>query len=148
MARDYRKIIAWQRAHDLTLLVYRHTKSFPREELFGLTSQLRRATYSTPTNIVEGASRGSDKDYLRFLYIARASLTEAQYLIRLAHDLGYLNDEQFHELSGKVKSTHAPLHGLIESVKSQVGGLGSALALISSGAAILLARCLANSVVA
>ena len=148
MARDYRKIIAWQRGHDLTLLVYKHSKSFPREELLGLTSQVRRAAYSTPTNIVEGASRESKKDYLRFLYIARASLNEAEYLIRLAHDLGYLNDEQHRQLNRSVKHTHAPLHGLIETVERQVGRLGTVLAIICSGAAILLARCLTGTAMA
>src|SRR4029079_12676811 len=82
--RDYTKIEAWRLADDLTVAVYECTRSFPREEIYGLTSQLRRAAYSVPANIVEGASRESKKDYLHFLYIARGSLSETQYFIHLA----------------------------------------------------------------
>jgi four helix bundle protein len=74
--RDYRKIDAWRLADDLTVFIYRKTGSFPREEIYGLTSQLRRASYSVPANIVDGATRDSKKDYLHFLYIARGSLSE------------------------------------------------------------------------
>jgi four helix bundle protein len=69
--RDYTKIEAWRLADDLTVAVYERTRSFPREEIYGLTSQMRRAAFSIPANIVEGASRESKKDYLHFLYIAR-----------------------------------------------------------------------------
>src|SRR5207249_3664946 len=78
--RDYTKIKAWRLADDLTVAVYERTRSFPKEEMYGLTSQLRRASYSVPANIVEGASRESKKDYLHFLYIARGSLSEANIL--------------------------------------------------------------------
>jgi four helix bundle protein len=91
--RDYTKIEAWRLADDLTVAVYERTHSFPREEIYGLTSQLRRAAYSVPANIVEGASRES-KDYLHFLYIARGSLSEAQYFIHLARRLGYLSSAE------------------------------------------------------
>ena len=90
--RDYTKIEAWKLADDLTVAIYERTKSFPKEELYGLTSQIRRAAYSVPANIAEGASRESKKDYLHFLYIARGSLSEAQYFIHLAQRLGYLSD--------------------------------------------------------
>ena len=69
--RDYTKIKAWQKADDLTVAVYDVTKSFPREEVYALTSQIRRASYSVPANIVEGATRESKKDYLHFLYIPK-----------------------------------------------------------------------------
>ncbi|HET9368448.1 MAG TPA: four helix bundle protein [Candidatus Udaeobacter sp.] len=72
--RDYTKIEAWRLADHLTVVVYERTRSFPREEIYGLTSQMRRAAFSIPANIVEGASRESKKDYLHFLYIARGSL--------------------------------------------------------------------------
>ncbi len=77
--RDYTKIEERRLADDLTVAVCEGTRSFPREEIYGLTSQLRRAAYSVPVNIVEGASRESKKDYLHFLYIARGSLSETQY---------------------------------------------------------------------
>ena len=69
--RDYKKIQAWQHADDLTVAIYEATKTFPKEECHGLTSQLRRAAYSVPANVVEGAARNSQKDYLHFLQIAR-----------------------------------------------------------------------------
>ena len=99
MARDYRKIVAWQRAHQLTLRIYKKTKAFPSEERFGLISQLRRAAYSVPSNIVEGSARGTKKEYLRFLYISLASLKEAEYFLLLSHDLGYLNKPDYEELT-------------------------------------------------
>src|SRR5438477_12121270 len=91
--RDYTKIEAWKLADNLTVAVYECTRSFPREEVYGLTSQLRRASYSVPANIVEGSSRESKRDYLHFLYISRGSLSEAQYFIHLACRLGYLSPE-------------------------------------------------------
>jgi len=108
MSRDYTKIIAFQKADDLTLQVYEKVKSFPREELFGLTSQLRRASVSVPTNIVEGAGRESKKDYLRFLYISASSLNETEYLISLAYRLKYVNNEHYSQLKNKVKETYKP----------------------------------------
>jgi four helix bundle protein len=92
--RDYTKIKAWRLADDLTVAVYERTRSFPKEEIYGLTSQLRRASYSVPANIVEGASRESKKDYLHFLYIGRGSLSETQYFIHLAQRLDYLSSEE------------------------------------------------------
>src|SRR6266576_885733 len=77
--RDYTKIEEWKLADDLTVAVYERTRVFPKEEMYGLTSQLRRASYSVPANIVEGSSREGKRDYLHFLYIARGSLSEAQY---------------------------------------------------------------------
>ena len=121
MARDYTKIVAWQRAHQLTLRIYKVTKGFPPEERFGLTSQVRRAGYSVPSNIVEGSARGTKKEYLRFLYISLASLKEAEYFLLLSHDLGYLNKPDYEELTELVNSTFAPLHGLMKSVKKEIG---------------------------
>src|SRR5512138_3703799 len=90
--RDFTKIEAWQLADDLTVAIYETTRTFPKEELYGLTSQIRRAAYSAPANIAEGASRASKRDYLHFLYIARGSLNEANYFIHLSHRLRYLPD--------------------------------------------------------
>jgi four helix bundle protein len=99
--RDYTKIEAWRLADDLTVAVYERTRSFPREEIYGLTSQLRRAAYSVPANIVEGASRESKKDYLHFLYIPRGSLSETQYFIHLARRLDHLSSEEADALQHK-----------------------------------------------
>src|ERR1044071_8964642 len=115
--RDYTKIDAWRLADDLTVAVYERTRSFPKDELYGLTSQLRRASYSVPANIVEGASRESKKDYLHFLYIARGSLSESQYFIHLAKRLGYLSSSEAEKLHVQTKVTFGCLHGLIRAVE-------------------------------
>jgi four helix bundle protein len=92
--RDFRKIKAWALADDLAVAVYEVSKSFPREEIYGITSQIRRAASSVAANIVEGASRESAKDYAHFLQIARGSLAETQYFLHLAKRLGYLKDRR------------------------------------------------------
>lgn len=130
--RDYTKIEAWKLADDLTVAVYERTRSFPKEEVYGLTSQLRRASYSVPANIVEGSSRESKKDYLHFLYIARGSLSEAQYFIHLAGRLGYLSSEEVASLHGQTKVTFGCLHGLIKAVEKETGKLGKGVATITS----------------
>ena len=87
--RDYTRIEAWKLADDLTVKIYERTGSFPREELYGLTSQIRRSAFSVPANIAEGSSRETKRDYLHFLYIARGSLSESQYFIHLAGRLRF-----------------------------------------------------------
>jgi four helix bundle protein len=84
----------WQRSHQLTLNIYRLTSKFPSHEQFGVTSQLRRAAASVPTNIAEGSKRRQARDYARFINIAEASLAETEYLLILSRDLGYLPTEQ------------------------------------------------------
>src|SRR6266498_1381678 len=108
--RDYTKIEVWKLADDLTVAVYERTRSFPRDEVYGLTGQLRRASYSVPANIVEGSSRESKKDYLHFLYIARGSLSETQYFIHLAKRLGFLSSPEADKLQQQTKATFACLH--------------------------------------
>jgi four helix bundle protein len=130
--RDYTKIEAWRLADDLTVVVYERTRSFPKEEVYGLTSQLRRASYSVPANIVEGSSRESKKDYLHFLYIARGSLSETQYFIHLARRLRYLSSEEADKLHGQTKLAFACLHGLIQVVEKKAGKLGKVVATITS----------------
>lgn len=130
--RDYTKIDAWKLADDLTVAIYERTRSFPREEIYGLTSQLRRASYSVPANIVEGSSRESKKDYLHFLYISRGSLSEAQYFIHLSRRLGYLSEQEADVLIGQTRQTFACLHGLIKAVEKETGKLGKLAASVSS----------------
>lgn len=90
---NYKKLIAWQKAHELAITVYKLTNSFPKEELFGLTSQLRRAVLSIPVNIVEGYNRKSKKEFIHFLDIALGSLAETEYLIEFAIELGYIEGD-------------------------------------------------------
>jgi four helix bundle protein len=117
--RDFTKIEAWQLADELTVAIYEATRQFPREEAYGLTSQIRRAAYSVPANIAEGASRDSKRDYLHFLHIARGSLAETQYFIHLSGRLGYLAEPDRARLSDQSRSVFACLHGLIDAVEKE-----------------------------
>lgn len=120
--RDYTKIIAWQKADDLVLAIYETTGSFPREEIYAITSQVRKAAYSVPSNIAEGASRNSKKDYLHFLYIARGSLAELGYFIHLTQRLGYLTGLAHERLVVQVTETSRTLYGLIKAVERETSG--------------------------
>ena len=97
--RDFHTLNIWKRSHQLTLDVYNATKSFPSDELFGLTSQIRRAVSSIPTNIAEGCGRVSNKDFAHFLQIAIGSTSELEYELLLAHSLNYINDSDYQSLS-------------------------------------------------
>ena len=142
--RNYTKIEAWKLSDDLTVLVYECTRLFPKEELYGLTSQLRRAAASVPANIAEGSARGTNKDYLHFLYIARASLTEAHYFVHLSTRLGYLGEAKHAELESLFRRTFACLLDLISAVEKQSGKLAKAVALITSALAPGLARMISS----
>lgn len=100
--RDFRKYNAWQESHLFTLEIYQATKDFPKEELFGLTSQLRRASSSIPTNFAEGCGSNSEKEFARYLNIAIASYSEVEYLLLLPSDLKYLKPEIHQILESKV----------------------------------------------
>ena len=130
--RNYTKIRAWQLADDLTVAVYGETNASPREELYALTSQLRRAAYSVPANITEGASRDSKKDYLHFLYIARGSLNEARYFLHLATRLGYIEQDVKTKLSAQAEEVSRTLTGLIKSVEKEAGALRRSASRITS----------------
>lgn len=97
--RDFHTLNIWKRSHQLTLDVYNATKSFPSDELFGLTSQIRRAVSSIPTNIAEGCGRVSNKDFAHFLQIAIGSTSELEYELLLAHSLNYINDSDYQSFS-------------------------------------------------
>jgi four helix bundle protein len=115
--RDHRKLRAFEPADALVLAVYGATKGFPREEQFGLTSQLRRAAVSIASNIVEGCARNSEADFLHFLDIAYGSAREVEYQISLAHRLGYLPHDDFNPLNAKCEETAKVLNGLIRSLR-------------------------------
>ncbi|REE82951.1 four helix bundle protein [Lutibacter oceani] len=92
--RDFKKYEIWQLSHEFTLEIYELTKNFPKNEIYGLTSQIRRACSSIPTNISEGCGRDSDADFNRFLTIALGSANETEYLIILSNDLNYITKEK------------------------------------------------------
>src|SRR5882724_7541397 len=88
--KDFRNLKVWRKSYDLTLMVYRATRSFPKDEQFALTSQIRRAASSIPANIAEGCCRNGDAEFARFLYIAMGSASELECHLLLARDLGYV----------------------------------------------------------
>mgnify|MGYP001822478931 FL=1 len=115
--RDHTKLRAFELADEVAVLVYRVTAGFPREELYGLTSQMRRAAVSVPSNIVEGCARDSQADYLRFLYIAFGSLRELHYQLRLSKRLGFLRNQDSSLLEAKIVETEKVLNGLIRALR-------------------------------
>lgn len=117
--RDHTKLRAFELADELALAVYGATKAFPREEIFGLTSQLRRAAVSVASNIVEGCARHSKSDYLRFLDMAYGSAREVEYQVSLALRLGYLGKENSEALHTLTAETSKVLNGLLRALRQQ-----------------------------
>ena len=115
--RDHTKLRAFELADELAVLIYRVTAKFPKEEMYGLISQIRRAGISVPSNIVEGCARDSQADYLRFLTIAFGSLRELHYQLDLSKRLGFLSNEDLSLIEPKVIETEKVLNGLIRSLK-------------------------------
>lgn len=117
--QSYHELIVWKEAHKFVLDIYRITKEFLAEEKFGITSQLRRAAVSVPTNIVEGYAKKSSKDLFRFFDIARGSIKECAYLLELSKDLGYLSQQQFDTLQDQRTRTDYLLTRFISSQTSR-----------------------------
>ena len=115
--RDHARLRAFELADEVVLLLYQVTKGFPKEELFGLTSQMRRAAVSVPSNIVEGCARETVPDYLRFLSIAFGSLRELKYQVNLSKRLGFLTIENATAIEPKIEETEKVLSGLIRSLR-------------------------------
>ncbi|NJK44082.1 MAG: four helix bundle protein [Pleurocapsa sp. SU_196_0] len=115
--KDFQELVVWQKSHALTLEVYRATKAFPRDELYGLTSQMRRSAASVPTNIAEGCGRRSgDVEFKRFLEIALGSATELEYQLILAHDLAYISKDDHRHLSSLLTESKRMLVSLIQKL--------------------------------
>ncbi len=115
--RDHTKLRAFELADALVLSVYRVTRGFPKEELFGLTAQLRRAVLSTASNIVEGCARHSKSDYVRFLDMAFGSAREVEYQISVAHRLNYVSKREYDPLHAQCVETSKVLGALIRSLR-------------------------------
>jgi four helix bundle protein len=116
MGRSYKDLAAWQKAMDLVTATYRSTASFPKDEQFGLTSQLRRAAVSIPSNIAEGQGRLSEKEFRYFLGQARGSVMEVETQIQIAQNLGYIKAEQTKELLELCAEVGRILNGLLASI--------------------------------
>jgi four helix bundle protein len=119
MPLAHEKLIAWQRADDLFIDIHRLAVTFPPDERFELASQIRRAAYSVPANIVEGIARRSGRDRLRFLNIAEASLAEVGYCLHASRRLGYIADGDYARYERAVRAVAAPLHGLRRAMSRQ-----------------------------
>ncbi len=113
--RKHHELRVWQEAVSLVTEVYRFTAVFPREEVYGLTSQMRRAAISIPSNIAEGAARSTDKEFLQFLSIARGSLSELETQVIISRNLGYTKDTP--ELSSTMDNVFGLIGGLIKSIQ-------------------------------
>ena len=113
MRESYRDLIAWQKARTLALDIYRFTRRFPKDEIYGLSSQMRRAAVSVPSNIAEGKGRYSQKEFVQFLYKARGSLLELEAQASIARDLDYIDAQTFESTVGKTEELGRILNGLI-----------------------------------
>lgn len=116
--RDFRSIKAWEKSHQLTLAIYAVTKSFPRDELFGLTSQIRRACASIPANIAEGCGRSGEAELARFFQIAAGSASELEYHLLLSHDLKLIADDDYARLTNDVTEVKRMLSAFIQKLRA------------------------------
>lgn len=120
-SRTYTEVEAWRLAHTFNLSVYRITRAFPQEELYGLTSQFRRASLSIPANIAEGYKKIGKADKLRFFNIAQGSIEECRYYILLSYDLGYYSQETFELLDNELNHTSRILNSYCRSIIANKG---------------------------
>jgi len=115
--QDFRDLKVWQKSHQLTLQIYQHTRNFPKEELYGITSQIRRASSSIPTNIAEGCGREGGRDFARFLQIAMGSATELVYLILLCKDIQLLSPQIYEDLQKETTQIKKMLASFIKKLR-------------------------------
>lgn len=116
---NFKDLAIWQRSHKLTLEIYRVTQHFPKEEMFGLTSQIRRAVSSIPTNIAEGCGRRTNAELANFLNIASGSASEVEYEILLAKEIGYVNNEQCETWTREISEIRSMLATYMKKLKTE-----------------------------
>ena len=119
--KDFRDLKVWQRAHQITLTTYRCTRDFPREETYGMVSQLRRCSSSIAANIAEGCGRSGNAEFGRFLMIAMGSASELEYFLLLARDLQYLSKEKHETVAQNVVEMRRMLNRLLSKVQAERG---------------------------
>lgn len=117
MKRSHHNLLVWQKSMDLVQEIYRVTSRFPGEEIYSLTSQMRRAAVSVPSNIAEGAARSGNREFLKFLSIARGSLSELETQVRIAKNLGFIKDDI--EILSEIDTIFSLLGGLIKSINKK-----------------------------
>jgi four helix bundle protein len=117
MGSNWKELLVWQKSHELVKEVYRTLLTFPQAERFAICDQIKRAAVSIPTNIVEGHSKCSKKDFVRYLYISRGSLEEIRYLVFLSKELDFMNPIQYESLESKGKEISILLNRLIKSLE-------------------------------
>ncbi len=116
--KDFRQLKVWEKSHQLALAIYKETKKFPKEELYGLTSQIRRASMSMPTNIAEGCGRNTDKDFARFIQISMGSASETEYQLILARDLEFISQNSYEKLHTDVEEIKRMLASLLKTLRA------------------------------
>lgn len=116
--KDFRQLKVWEKSHQLALAIYKATKEFPKEELYGLTSQIRRSSMSIPTNIAEGCGRNTDADFARFLQMAMGSASETEYQLILARDLEFLPTDSYVNLHNDVEEVKRMLASLLKTLRA------------------------------
>ena len=114
--KDFRELQVWHKAHELALSIYKVSAKFPKEEVYGLTSQIRRAAVSVPTNIAEGCGRGSKKELKQFLMISMGSASEVEYQILLSQELGYIDSKAYDNLNSGIQEIKKMLSGYIVKI--------------------------------
>ena len=116
--KDFRTLKVWEKAHAITLAVYKVTQKFPKHELYALTSQIQRAAASIPTNIAEGCGKDSDAELKRYFVIAMGSSSELEYLLLLARDLKYLPEDEYQILNNDLTKVRRMLNAFIQKLKT------------------------------
>ena len=118
--KTHKDLDVWKASIEMVTKIYQATRNFPKEEIYGLTNQMRRAAVSVPSNIAEGAGRNSSKEFLQFLYFATGSLSELETQLIIAYNLGYINDEQKQDMDILINTIFKMLSGLMQSVKKRI----------------------------
>ncbi len=116
--KDFRKLKVWEKSHALTLAIYKATDKFPKQELYALTNQIQRAVVSIPANIAEGCGKNTDAELARYLQIAMGSSSELEYLLLLAHDLGYIPDDTYTTLNTDLIEVRKMLNVFLQTLRA------------------------------
>jgi four helix bundle protein len=125
MLKNYKDLKVWQKAYELCITIYKLTKHFPKEEAYGLTSQIRRSAVSVPSNIAEGYGRKTTQEYLQSLYIAYGSHCELETQVLLSKDLGYIKSDDFQKLQQDIGDVERMLKALIKSLQNKHSNPGT-----------------------